>query len=291
MYKIAVLGATGLIGSWVYKVFQNKGYQTVGTGFDNTTNDLVKLNIGDFHQLEKFINLEQPNVLVNCAGKVSRPISNTEKTETEIANLAGVKNIANLCIKNRIKLIHFSTIVVHDGKKTSPYLEEDEPTEKPGDEINRTKSEAELFAESVPDSVIIRLGDTYGYNQRNPDSIGGESFRLAYNTLKQGQEFFVYKVKANKTLISDLGTVVFELFKKNYKGRINVGGEAIENYDFVTKMKKNLNLSGKITPQTPPAGYPLHKLLDLSKMNDLGIKLHSVDEGLKILYSRMGIKL
>ena len=286
--KIAVLGATGLIGSWVYKTFQDKGYQIVGTELDNVTNNminnLIKLDIGDFSQIERFADLEQPDVFVNCVGMVGKEICNSNKRESEIANLIGVKNIARLCMKKGKKLIHFSTIVVHDGKKPTPYLEEDNPSSRPGDEYNRQKSEAEFFAESAADSIIIRVGDVYGYNQINPSSIGGNSFKLAYNSLKWGREFPVFKdVESNKTLVSDLGNVVFELLNKNYKGRINIGGGPVNNYYFVEKMKEVFNLPGKIIFQAPPDCYPTHKLLDLSKMNNLGIKVHSVEEGLKIL--------
>ena len=65
MHKIAVLGATGLVGSWVYKIFQDKGYQTIGTGFNNTTDGLVRLNIGAFSQLERFVNSERPDLIIN----------------------------------------------------------------------------------------------------------------------------------------------------------------------------------------------------------------------------------
>ena len=284
--KIAVLGSTGLIGSWVYKSFRDSGYDIIGTRYNSQrySNELTEVDISDYSQLEKFINSEQPDVLVNCVGMVGMELCGNNKEESEKANFIGVENIFDLCRDNQTKLIHFSTIVVHNGKKPTPYTEEDNPTKRMGDLYNEQKSRAEYFINQIPDSIIIRLGDIYGYKQGDIDYLGGESFKVIYNLLKQNKEFSVYRgIQTNKTLVSDLGGLVLNLLEKDYKGKINVGGDTIENYDFAKKMKKTFNLPGKITNINPPIDYPGHKLLDLSKMNNLGIKLNSIDEGFKIL--------
>jgi len=83
--------------------------------------------------------------------------------------------------------------------------------------------------------------------------------------------------------------LVVNLDERGYKGKINIGGDTIENYDFVEKMKQTFNLPGKITQINPPEDYPGHKLLDLSKMDSLGIKLNSIEEGFKILLKEMRV--
>lgn len=285
--KIVVLGKSGLIGSWVYKTFKDYGYKTIGTtyqGLNNKKNCLVNIDISNYSQLERFVNLEKPDTIVNCVGVVGKDLCAANKEESEKANLLGVKNLANLCKENQTRLIHFSTIVVHNGRKPISYTEEDKPTRRIGDLYNRQKSEAEHFVGQVPNSTIIRLGDIYGHKEGDISSLGGESFRVIFNLLKQNKDFQVYRgIKTNKTLVSDLGGLVLNLFERDYKGIINVGGDTIENYDFVKKMKETFNLPGRITQVTSPSDYPGHKLLDLSKMKSLGIKLNSIDEGFKIL--------
>ena len=291
MYKkILVLGASGLIGSWVYKELKDKGFDTLGTRLNNSSKDLIRLDIGDYSNLKKYLGNENPDAIVNCVGMIGKDLCNKKTNESEIANSLGVKNISDLCLKNKIKLIHFSTIVVHNGKKPTPYLEEDNPSKREGDIYNEQKSKAELFVESVPESIIIRLGDIYGYNYLNPTILGGDSFKLAYNLLSENQEFSVFKnIKTNKTLVSDLGKVVFELLNKEYQGRINIGGKSIDNFDFVNKIKFYFKLPGTISSQSPLENYPLHKLLDLTKMNNLEIKINDSDEGLRILSSTLSI--
>ncbi|MBS3134243.1 sugar nucleotide-binding protein [Candidatus Woesearchaeota archaeon] len=282
MVNISVIGASGLVGSNVLRAASELNLPVEGSSLSQKSG-LKQLDITDYSQLKNYIQNTKPETIVNCAGIVGKEACNKEPGMAVAVNKTAVEYLSRLCIENGIKLFHLSTVAVHDGKKQTPYVEEDLPTLIDGNWYNITKVGAENFALEVPSAVILRVGDTYGYGI-NPEHIGGSIFKWAYETLKKGNNVPAFKgLRTNQTLLSDVGNVVMHLISEGYEGILNIGGNTIEVAEFFEKMCMSFNLPGNIELKDVPSNYQANRELGLTKMNLLGIKMHDVQEGLESL--------
>ena len=66
-----------------------------------------------------------PDIVVNAAAYTAVDQAQTEPNKAALINAEGAGQIADACQNNGVPLIHISTDYVFDGKKTSPYSEQD----------------------------------------------------------------------------------------------------------------------------------------------------------------------
>ena len=105
--------------------------------------------------------LNQPDVLLNLAAMTDVDGCEDKTALAEKSNVEGPEVLAGLCRASRVKLIHVSTDYVFDGRKSSAYLEDDEPN--PESVYGRTKLAGErIILEQNTDSVIMRTEWLYG---------------------------------------------------------------------------------------------------------------------------------
>ena len=152
--KVVIFGASGQLGLCLQDQF--KGLNSFSFFFYSRRN----IDILDFPSVRNKINSLQPDIIINAAA-----YTNVDEAEDnqEIANLVNnlaVKNIADLCCKNNITLIHISTDYVFDGKSQKAYSETDEPN--PISEYGKSKLMGEkAIIKSNCSFIIIRTSWVY----------------------------------------------------------------------------------------------------------------------------------
>lgn len=115
--RIVILGANGLLGSDLTKLFLNDDSYEV---FALTKDDLDITRIADVKL--KLFQL-RPNIIINAVA-----YSNVEKAEQEkelacLVNGEAVKFLAEVAVDINATLIHYSTDFVFDGKEKGGYPE------------------------------------------------------------------------------------------------------------------------------------------------------------------------
>ena len=118
--KVLVTGANGQLG---------KCLQDIAPGFSEYEFTFVSreaLDIENLKDIEDFFKTNHFHYCVNAAA-----YTNVEKAESDAqtayrTNAEAAGTIAAMCAKTDTVLIHISTDYVFDGKKQSPYTEEDE---------------------------------------------------------------------------------------------------------------------------------------------------------------------
>src|SRR5208282_3812739 len=85
--------------------------------FDITNQDAV----------DTIINKSRPDVLLNCAAYNLVDDAETDPGPAFAINAAGVGHLAAACARTGALLVHYGTDYVFDGKKGTPYSEEDTP--------------------------------------------------------------------------------------------------------------------------------------------------------------------
>lgn len=120
MKKVLVTGASGQLGQCIKRLSSRYGEFE----FTYTTSDELDLSL--FGVVSAFFRNHQFDYCVNCAAYTKVEQAEKEQEMAYLINAEAVKNLAEICCENECALIHFSTDYVFDGKKDTPYSEDDE---------------------------------------------------------------------------------------------------------------------------------------------------------------------
>ena len=160
--KILVIGENGQLGKSIKKSFVNTKLTDQYTFIGRNDLDLT-----DSNNVSNFFNDKHFDLIINCAAYTA-----VEKAESDVEiadriNHLAVKQIAKIANTKKIKVIHFSTDYVFDGKKQEPYVEIDKPN--PINIYGKTKLAGEKALQLIMpyEAIIIRtswLYSEYGNN-------------------------------------------------------------------------------------------------------------------------------
>lgn len=131
MGKILILGAKGMLGGQLLKVF---GDGCVGW-------DRGELDVTDFENLKLKIENFFPSAIINCVAYNDVDGAEEKKEIAFLLNSELPKNLAIICKNLNIPLVHFSTNYVFDGQ-VGEYNEEAKP--KPLSVYGQSKYQGEL---------------------------------------------------------------------------------------------------------------------------------------------------
>ncbi len=156
--KILVLGHRGTLGSDLIL--------RMGGAHDITGKDVDDFDISVEEECRRVIEESSPDVVINAAACTNVDDCETDRNRCFAVNAVGVKNVALACGRTGIRIVHFSTDFIFDGRKPSPYVEEDEPA--PLNAYGASKLEGERFLQAFSDRwLLIRTSWLYGRNGRN----------------------------------------------------------------------------------------------------------------------------
>lgn len=153
--KVLVTGAKGQMGRALNRLLKNKeGYQLVLT-------DLDEMDITDEKDVERVMNAEKPDVVINCAAHTKVDLCEDDKENAEMINVRGPKNLAQVSAKIGAKMVHLSTDYIFDGEATTPYVEESTPNPQSVYGVTKLKSE-QVVMQNNPKHFIVRTAWLYG---------------------------------------------------------------------------------------------------------------------------------
>lgn len=69
--KILIVGASGFLGSHLWRTFKNLGYETRGTCYSSSSPDFLQFDFADTDQVENLLRTFRPEVVVNAGGYIS----------------------------------------------------------------------------------------------------------------------------------------------------------------------------------------------------------------------------
>jgi dTDP-4-dehydrorhamnose reductase len=219
-----------------------------------------------------FIEKNHCDYIINCAAYTAVDLAEKEKEKAYDLNVLGVENLLDAAKRSSAKLIHISSDYIFDGKKNSPYLEEETPA--PLSIYGQTKWEAEKRIEKSHLSYcILRLSWLLGY---------GENHFVAkiLHKMKSEKELFVVDDQRGRmTSSEDAARVILQLLP--YEGIFHfANAEEASWYEiasFIFQEVKKLKISivcEKIHPirseEYPTAAKrPSYSVLDTTKVERL----------------------
>src|SRR5215207_1295743 len=128
--KLLVTGAAGMLGRDVMLAAGNAGHDVVGYG-------RAELDVTDAAALAKKLDLERPDMVINCAAWTDVDGAEESEQAAFAVNGTGAGNVAAAAAQVGASVVYVSSDYVFDGAKGAPYVESDQPA--PLSAYGRTK--------------------------------------------------------------------------------------------------------------------------------------------------------
>jgi dTDP-4-dehydrorhamnose reductase len=181
MKKVLVTGAKGQLGRCIKDAAINFPFLEIN--FVSRKD----LDIDDFDAVQQFFNQHKFDYCINAAAYTNVEKAESDSDQAFLTNAEAVKNLANICDFSKTTLLHASTDYVFNGKKESPYLEEDQTNPINVYGASKLKGE-EYIQESGVDYFIFRtswLYSQHGHNFLNTILKYGKEGKLLTITTEQ----------------------------------------------------------------------------------------------------------
>lgn len=113
------------------------------------------LDICEVRAIERALSENRPDILINTAGYTAVDDAEGEPDRALALNRDGARLLALVAAARGVPIIHMSSVNIFDGRKTSPYLEDDEA--RPLSAYGASKHAGEADVRSAnPQHVILR---------------------------------------------------------------------------------------------------------------------------------------
>ncbi len=233
--RLHVTGATGYLGSELARLRP-----------DATTE---RVEVRDAAAVRELVQRLRPEVVIHTAYRQDGP-------DARAINVEGAEHVARAAVGAR--LVHLSTDVVFDGRKGTPYVEEDVPS--PVTDYGRTKAEAEeRVAAACPGALLVRTSLIYaGPSAAAPPSKHELAARDPSLT------FFTNEIRS-PVQVGDLAAALLDLAALEVSGPLHVAGA-----DPVTRAElAELIVRRPVATSDAPPSRPLDCTLDSSRAQAL----------------------
>lgn len=238
-------------------------------------------DITNNYQISGMIASFKPDVLINCAAYNSVENAEQNMTEAVTVNYKAVENLVKEAELHKIKLVHFSTDYVFDGKKNDWYFETDKPN--PLNVYGKSKLAGENIALQYENSLVFRLSWVIGYGRNN----------FLYKFTNWIKDKDTVKVSNDEisvpTFTFDIAKYVLMALEKNLTGLYHLtnSGKA-SRYELASKYAKLMGFKNEIVPVPMsafevPVKRPLVTAMSNRKISiELGVQLPKWEDSLRI---------
>jgi dTDP-4-dehydrorhamnose reductase len=241
-----VVGASGLLGAYLYRSFAESG-PTVGTGFLHGGGDLVTLDIRDEDAVRAFVAEHEPRAVI-CAAAVS----NVERCESDPdwsseINVDGTLALARAAAGGGATFVFLSSEYVFDGLD-GPY--DETARTHPLNEYGRQKQQVERLLPSVTacDFITARVSCLYGHERTGKNFV-----HQLWNTASEGREFRAPSDQiGTPTAVANAADLIHELVLRGARGVYHVAGpEPMLRSQFALLAARELGLDPALVRPTP----------------------------------------
>jgi len=286
--KIAILGATGFLGSNIIRLFQQKNLDILacsqhGGIIDNLKID--KVDLTDYIELNNWIVNESITTLLYLSSKVPASFLSTNRELFEI-NMSMHKNILDIWTRHKFHLVYSSSCSVYLPNSPLPWREDSGTF--PDNYYTLSKLMGELLfckehsSSKIPLS-ILRINAPYAID--NPrktvinffieHALNGEDLMLFGDGSRE--QDYIY--------IKDISSAFWCAYTQRKSGIYNIAsGETVTMKELAEKIIYLTNSESKIVFSDKPDHFQDQKVaIDISKSRKiLGFSpCYSLDEGLR----------
>ncbi len=152
--KVVIIGVNGQLGTDCLDVL-SAGHDTVGF-------DIPEIDISEQKSVDKFLEQEQPDVVINCAAYTAVDACESDMETCWKVNAKGPWNIAITAERLGCRLIHVSTDYVFDGNLAVPKAYTESDSTNPLSEYGKSKLAGEKnVIKTCTNHLILRTAWLY----------------------------------------------------------------------------------------------------------------------------------
>jgi len=289
--RILVTGASGLLGlnlslrmTGIHTIVGVDRSKLAGTPFE-----LVKADLLEPGACSRLMYKVRPEAIIHTAALANLDACESDPEGAHLLNAEIPGQIAELCAKRGVRMIHISTDAVFDGTKDGVYTEDDVPD--PIGVYAQSKLDGERAVLSVsPDAVVARV-NFFGW------SLSGERAlsEFFYNNLSRGNRANGFTdVWFCTMFVGDLADTLVRMLEKGLSGLYHVvGSEALTKYDFGVRIARQFGYDPELVTPIPveesglKARRSRNLRLSIHKLStDLGIDIPGVSTGIEKFYTQ-----
>lgn len=276
--KVAIIGATGQLGSDVVEVLREDDFFEVIplTHADVDVTDVESLNL-----LKEL----KPDVIINTAGYVRADDAELYPEKAFQVNAIGALDVAKIANEIDAVNVYISSDYVFDGTKGEPYTEEDVPN--PISVYGVSKYSGEIFTRNYSKKYfIIRVAGLYG--KTGSHSKGGNFVDWIVEKALRGEELNVVDDQfTSPTYTKDVARTLKEFLKlKPAFGTYHMVNEGYCSwYEFAKTIFEILGWNVEVKPiklceLNRLARRPRFSALKNTKLEKLGLRMRPWKEAL-----------
>lgn len=260
--KVLVLGATGMLGNAVLRMFaQSSGYEVVGSARSTSALRLFPADLAgrlicgvDVENMDSLISLfttVRPDVVINCIGLVKQLADANDPLAAIPINALLPHRLARLCGMTNARLVHMSTDCIFSGAK-GMYTEADASDAK--DLYGRSKYLGEV---DYPNAITLRTS-IIGHELSGAHSLVG------WFLAQQGSARGFRRAIFSGLPTVELARVILDhvIPHQELHGVYHVSAEPINKFDLLTIIAKAY---GKTIDIAPDDKLVIDRSLDSSR--------------------------
>ena len=269
--KVFLIGVDGQLGSDIREYFTCKQIEVQGLI------GLKEIDICDYEGTSQLIEDSSTDLVINTAAFHNVDLCEDKVEDAFRVNVAAVKNLASICRKLDIPLMHFSTDFVFDGGKNNPYIETECPGPRSIYAISKLGGEG-VVQYMLEKYYLVRLSGLYGHS----GCTGKGNINFVETMLKLAKDSKKVRVVDDQVLTPtstrDVAEKLYELVQKGKYGLYHMTntGEC-SWYEFACEIFRLSGNKVDIEPITSQelgakALRPAYSVLDNKNLRDAGIK-------------------
>jgi dTDP-4-dehydrorhamnose reductase len=249
---LLIIGASGTLGRAFGRMCEMRGipYKLLSR---------KDLNLCSPEEIEEVLEGLRPWAVINAAGYVRVDEAEADVAGCYRSNAGGPRFLAAACARRNVPLLTYSTDLVFDGEKGTPYVESDDP--RPLNVYGWSKAECEEQVLRVwPESLVIRTSAFFGpWDQYN-------FLHYLRETLQRGEPFYASSDIISPTYVPDLVNGSLDLLVDREKGLWHLANQGEVSWLEFGRMAADLsglssNLVQEIESLDLPARRPSYSAL------------------------------
>jgi len=281
MFKVAVIGASGLLGrAIVDELARQPAWQVVGTAFSRPAPDTVPLDVRDSRAIEQFVEREAPDALVIAAAERRPDVCENDPALARALNVDALGAIATEARALGAWVLSISTDYVFDGT-SPPYSPDDAPGPLNAYGQSKLDGENALLA-CDPHACVLRLPLLYGPVVDWSESAVTSLTPAIVASADPGNAPATMDAWATRypTYTPDVAVVIRGMIAHHARGATISGitqwsgDEPMTKFDIAERIARALNVDAKLVAQRTPADAtprPRDCHLDSARLEALGI--------------------
>jgi dTDP-4-dehydrorhamnose reductase len=255
---IVLGGRTGLLGQALTLAMTRRGWTVHAPGRG-------ELDLFDLAAVSAYVESTGARMLFNTVAYTKVDQAEDEPAEASRLNRQLPLILGKAALATGVRLIHYSTDFVFNGRKTTPYTPEDQPDPRCVYGQTKLQGERELLALALPDLTIIRTSWLFGPCKTNFVTrileLAATRPELAVVHDQVGSPSYTPDLAANSLALVETGAAgIFHLANAGQASWCELAAEAVHGADLPCRVRP---ITSAEYPQK--ALRPAYSVLDLSR--------------------------